>query len=130
MNTQIEGRKVQINKPQTEVYTFLSEPGNFKSIMPEDVKRFEAGEDWFLFELKGIPAVKMKVAELTPNEQIRLTSASDKFNFELVGHFNDVNGGTEAQLVFQGDFNPMLKMMVTKPLTNFINVLTDQLEKL
>lgn len=130
MNTNIEGREVTINKSREDVFNHLSIPANFKDIMPEDVKRFEAGDDWFLFELKGIPAVKMKVAELNAPSTIKLKSASDKLTFELVGNLEEAGEQTKAQLQFQGDFNPMLKMMVTKPLTNFLGKLSDQLEQL
>ncbi len=130
MNTKIEGREVNIAKSREDVFARLSIPANFKDIMPEDVKRFEAGDDWFLFELKGIPAVKMKVAELNAPESITLKSASDKLDFQLVGTLAEDGDHTKARLNFQGDFNPMLKMMVTKPLTNFLGKLTDQLEKL
>lgn len=130
MNTRIEGREVTINKPRQTVYDHLSIPANFKDIMPEDVNRFEAGDDWFLFELKGIPAVKMKVAELNTPESITLKSASDKLTFQLVGTLTEDGDNTKARLNFEGDFNPMLKMMVSKPLTNFLGKLSDQLEKL
>lgn len=130
MNTNIEGRRVHIAKPRTEVFEYLSVPANFNSIMPDDVQRFESGDDWFLFELKGLPAVKMKVASTTPNESIVLKSASDKLEFELVGNLADENDGTSAQLQFHGNFNAMLKMMVTKPLTNFLGKLSDKLEQL
>lgn len=130
MNTNIEGRKVIIRKPVSEVYNHLSKPVNFRDIMPDDVNRFEAGDDWFLFELKGIPAVKMKIAEMVQNEKVVLKSASDKLNFELVGILSDEGEATGAQLQFHGDFNPMLKMMVTKPLTNFLGKLSDKLEQL
>ncbi|NVK28274.1 MAG: SRPBCC family protein [Flavobacteriia bacterium] len=130
MNTQIEGREVVINKKQEDVFNHLSVPANFKDIMPEDVKSFEAGDDWFIFELKGVPAVKMKVAELNAPNSIVLKSASDKLSFELVGNLEEAGDQTKARLNFRGDFNPMLKMMVTKPLTNFLGKLSDQLEKL
>jgi hypothetical protein len=36
---------------------------------------------------------------------------------------------SEAYLVFNGDVNSFLKMMVEKPLTNFFNALSAKLEK-
>lgn len=130
MNTHIEGREVVINKSRQDVFNHLKTPANFKDIMPEDVNRFEAGDDWFLFELKGLPAVKMKMSEIVEPESITLSSASDKLTFQLVGTLEDAGDQTKARLNFDGDFNPMLKMMVTKPLTNFLGKLSDQLEKL
>jgi len=37
---------------------------------------------------------------------------------------------SEVQLEFKGDFNPMMAMMVKKPLTTFIETLTENMSKL
>lgn len=128
MNTAIEGKKVRIERPRSEVYKHLSDPGNFGDIMPDDVVKFEAGDDWFIFGLKGIPEVKLKIDKLSPEDQIVLKSASDKLQFELIANFEALGEATEAQLHFKGNFNPMLKMMVTRPLTNFMEKLSDKLK--
>lgn len=130
MNTNIEGREVVIHEPEKRTFKFLSHPYNFNSLMPEEVQKFEAGEDWFLFGLKGMPEVKMKVSEIVPDERITLKSASDKLPFELHCYFKEDGENTRAQLKFAGQFNMMLKMMVEKPLRTFIDKLTDNLEKL
>ena len=52
MNTKIEGREVIIHEPEPRIFKFLSHTYNFKSLMPEEVQKFEAGADWFLFGLK------------------------------------------------------------------------------
>lgn len=130
MNTKIDGREVIIHEPEPRTFKFLSKPYNFNSLMPEEVQKFEAGDDWFLFMLKGMPEVKMKVSEIVQDEKIVLKSASDKIPFELICHFTKEGENTRAQLKFAGQFNMMLKMMVEKPLRSFLDKLTDNLEKL
>ena len=77
-----------------------------------------------------MPEVKMVVSEVVEDERIVLKSSSDKLNFELRCDFAKEGENTRAQLKFAGQFNAMLKMMVTKPLKNFLDKLTDNLEKL
>ncbi|MCT4624598.1 MAG: SRPBCC family protein [Schleiferiaceae bacterium] len=130
MNTVIKEREVVIHEPLDKTFEFLSHPRNFNSLMPPEVKKFEAGEDWFLFALGAMPEVKMKLSEVKPNELIKLRSASDKLDFELLCHFKQHEDHAHAWLEFQGQFNMMMKMMVEKPLKAFLKTLTDNLEKL
>ncbi len=130
MNLQIKEREIVIQEPIDKLFTFLSHPYNFNSLMPPEVKKFEAGEDWFLFALGAMPEVKMKVAEVKENELIRLRSASDKLDFELLCHFEQQENHEHVWLEFQVQFNMMMKMMVEKPLKAFLKTLTDNMEKL
>ncbi|MDX5404946.1 MAG: SRPBCC family protein [Bacteroidota bacterium] len=130
MNTVIEGDKVTIQKSQKEVFDILSVPANFSRIMPDDVAKFEAGDNWFIFGLKGMPEVKLVVRETESPSKVVLGSASDKLDFQLVGKFEDHEDQTIAQLLFEGQFNPMLKMMVERPLRNFLQKLTEKLSSL
>ena len=62
---------------------------------------------------------------------IVLGAASSKLSFSLSGSIEATSKTTsDVQLLFEGDFNPMMAMMVKKPLTSFIETLTDNLETL
>lgn len=128
MNLKIEGDVIPLKKSPQELFDYFSIPSNFSHLMPDDIGKFEAGEDWFVFGLKGMPDVKLKVADLVPGKEINLVSASDKIPFSLKATFEESETGTNAQLNFQGDFNPMLKMMVERPLKNFLGKLTEKLK--
>ena len=65
------------------------------------------------------------------DKEVVLKSASSSLDFALTGAMNPLNENqTEVQLLFEGKFNPFIKMMVEKPLQNFINSLTDKIEQL
>ena len=98
--------------------------------MPESLQKFEAREDGFKFGLKGMPEIALKIESVTP-EKVTLSSASSSLEFSLKGMMNPLNESqTEVQLLFEGQFNPFIKMMVEKPLKNFIDALTDKIERL
>ena len=98
--------------------------------MPDSLQSFETRDNGFKFSLKGMPEIALKVEEVSDN-QIVLKSASSSLDFALRGAMSPVNDSqTEVQLLFDGNFNPFIKMMVEKPLQNFINSLTDNIEKL
>ena len=104
---------------------------NYESLMPDSVERFKAYDDEFKFGLKGLPEVKLKWADGTANEKIVLKSAGSSIEFELVGTMtaNDA-GGSDIQLSFQGSLNPMLEMMVSKPLKQFLADLIEKIAQL
>lgn len=127
MNTTIEGPQIVVAKSPEEIFQFLANPANFESLMPEDVAKFESGPDWFIFGLKGMPEVKLRIKEQMPHQSITLEAASSKLEFELKGLIQPDGAGAKVQLLFEGQFNPMLKMMVERPLRNFIEKLSEKI---
>ena len=126
----LEGRKIVVNKSVAELKELLKKPQDYEQLMPESLQKFEAREDGFKFSLKGMPEIALKIEDVT-DQQVILKSASSSLDFALTGTMNPVSEQqTEVQLLFEGKFNPFIKMMVEKPLQNFINSLTDQIEKL
>ena len=124
----LEGRKIIINKPVAEIVELLKVPENYEQLMPESLQKFEARDNGFKFSLKGMPEIALQLGEIT-NEKAVLSSASSSLEFELVTNFTVISEDkTEAQMFFEGKFNPFIKMMVEKPLQNFMNALTDKIE--
>ncbi|NOR28240.1 MAG: SRPBCC family protein [Lutibacter sp.] len=127
----LESKKAIINKSQKEYFDFLCNLKNFEQLMPENTDKFEVDGDSFIFSLKGMPEIRLVVKEKNEFDKITLGAASSKLNFSLTAIINEVSSTTcETQLLFDGDFNPMMAMMVKKPLQNFIDTLTEQAEKL
>ena len=126
----IEGNKVAVSKSAKEIFDFLAEFKNFEQLMPAEVQKFEADETSFVFGIKGMPDVRLiKKSEVEPT-QIILEGASSKLPVELKADIAENGDSSEVQLTFNGDFNPMIKMMVQKPLKKFIETLTENIAKL
>lgn len=126
----LEGRKIIVNKSVSELTQMLKNPQDYEHLMPEGLQKFEASESGFKFALKGMPEIALKIDEVS-EQQVVLKSASSSLDFALKGAMNPINENqTEVQLLFEGNFNPFIKMMVEKPLQNFINSLTDKIEQL
>jgi len=126
----LEGRKIIVNKSVNELVEMLKNPEDYKNLMPDSLQSFEVRDNGFKFSLKGMPEIALNIDGITENEVV-LRSASSSLDFALRGAMNSINETqTEVQLLFEGKFNPFIKMMVEKPLQNFINALTDNIEKL
>lgn len=126
----LEGRKIIVNKSTSEIVKLLENPEDYRSLMPESLQSFEVRDNGFKFSLKGMPEIALTLEEVS-EQQVILKSASSSLDFQLKGVMNPITAEqTEIQLLFDGKFNPFIKMMVEKPLQNFINSLTDNIEKI
>jgi len=126
----LESPKVKIDKSKEEIYNYLNKVENFKDIMPENIDKFEASDNSFLFALKGMPEIRLKLIEQDSKNQVVLGSASDKFPFTLTANIEGLNNeSSEVQLIFDGQFNTMMAMMVKSPLQKFIDTLITNIGK-
>jgi len=127
----IEGKKVLIAKSSKEAYNFFMTLENFELLMPTSTEKFEVEGDSFLFGLKGMPEIRLVLGNSIEYSKVSLGAASSKLSFTLEANILSISdSSSEVQLQFDGDFNPMMAMMVKKPLTNFIDTLTENIAKL
>ena len=126
----IEGNKVILEKSQETLFDFFSDLNNFGKIMPENINKFEVDGDSFLFGLPGMPEIRMVLKEKTPFSNITLGAASSKLPFTLAANITIIEANkSEVQLSFVGEFNAMMAMMIKKPLTSFVETLTENIMK-
>lgn len=127
----LESKKTIINKSQKEFFEFISNLENFRQLMPENIEKFEVDGESFIFSLKGMPEIRLVVKEKQEFDKIILGAASSKLNFTLITEISEISENScETQLLFEGDFNPMMAMMVKKPLQKFIDTLSEKAENL
>ncbi|MFG4001959.1 SRPBCC family protein [Flavobacterium aquidurense] len=128
----LESPKVTVQKSAQDLFDLLTDVKNFEKLMPENIAKFEViGEDAFIFGLKGMPEIKLKMKEKTAPNKIVLGAASDKLPFTLVSNIESVSASESAvQLQFEGEFNPMMAMMIKGPISKFIETLATNMTKL
>tara|TARA_R110002072_G_scaffold138716_1_gene282132 strand:+ start:105 stop:500 length:396 start_codon:yes stop_codon:yes gene_type:complete len=127
----LESPKISVEKSPQDIFNFLSDIKNFESLMPENISKFEVlDDDKFLFALKGMPEIILKKKEAIPPNKIVLGAAGGKIDFALIANIIEIDQKTsEVQLAFNGDFNPMMAMMIKKPITKFIETLVTSIPK-
>lgn len=127
----LESPKKTVNKSSKELYELLTHVENFKQIMPSSIEKFEAVEDSFVFALKGMPEIRLVLKEKEPYHKIVLGAASSKLPFTLTAQIDELSDSQSAvQLFFDGEFNPMMAMMLKGPLSKFIDSLSENMGNL
>ncbi|CAA9199805.1 SRPBCC family protein [Flavobacterium collinsii] len=128
----LESPKVTVQKSAQDLFDLLTDVKNFEKLMPDNIAKFEViGEDAFIFGLKGMPEIKLKMKEKTAPSKIVLGAASDKLPFTLTSNIDSVSDSESAvQLFFEGEFNAMMAMMIKGPISKFIETLANNMTKL
>ena len=76
-----------------------------------------------------MPEIALEVKEIVSPELVRLGAKSDKIPFDLSAHISEQADHTStAYLEFEGEFNPMMAMMIKGPITKFLQTLSDNLK--
>jgi len=128
----IESPHELINTGSEVIFEFLSDMNNFKELFPQDkIENWTATNDTCTFKIKGMTDIGLKRVASTPNSLIYLDSYGKvPFKFALNIYLEErQDKNTEAYLIFDGDVNPFMKMMLEKPLTKFFNGVVSKLKE-
>jgi hypothetical protein len=125
----LETPYVTVAKSPAELQAVFADPPQLKSMMPEGVERFIAHERGFEFGLKGLPPVTLEKTEDRPDATV-WNSVAGPLKFSLTCEMTPEGSGTRARVVFNGEVNAMMRMMIERPLQNFLNQLAEKLKDL
>jgi hypothetical protein len=128
----LESPKTSVDQSAQYLFDSLSDVKNFEKLMPDSIAKFEVlGEDSFLFGLQGMPEIKLKMKEKIAPSILVLGAASDKLPFTLTAKIDAISENkSEVQLIFDGEFNAMMAMMIKGPISKFIETLSLNMNKL
>jgi hypothetical protein len=128
----LESPKVNVEKSAEYLFNALTDVKNFEKLMPDNIAKFEVlDENAFIFGLKGMPEIKLKMKEKVAPNKIVLGAASDKLPFTLTANILSVSeNSSEVKLDFEGEFNAMMAMMIKGPISKFIETLAQNMSKL
>ncbi len=121
-----------IKQDAEKLFVFLTNLNNFKDLLPPQVKNWQSTETWCTFEIEGTASLGFEINEKTPDSFIRYKEyGKSPFPFFLNIQMNEVSiFETRVGMDFEADLNPMMKMMLKKPLTNLLNLMVDKLNEL
>ncbi len=130
-NTIIESTRVNLKSSPEEVFKFLEDFNNMKQLLPKDkISDWKSNFDSCSFKIQNAATIPLDKESVEANTRINIIGGEKApFKFTLVAHINETADGCEAYLVFDGDINPFLKMMVVKPLTNLFNFMAERLDR-
>lgn len=127
----IESKKVEIKRNVEFVYEYLADFTHFSMVANDKIENFKATQDRCSFTIKGMTDMGLKIISRMPNESITISNDTDvpssmPLNFLIIFEFERVEPYVSRVIVkMELDANPMIAMMVKKPLEKFVNSLAD-----
>jgi hypothetical protein len=121
--------KREINSTPEKLFNFLGELENLGLIMPQQVEEWQSDGEECSFYVKNLGHLGLKKgkADFTQRMVFSATEHS-KVKFDLIFILEKAETYL-AGFEIDAAINPMLEMMARRPLTNFVNILTENLVK-
>ena len=122
--------EVKVNLSAEMLYVKLSNLNNLKDILPSEITDFQSTEDSCSFKMGGMPKITLVIAEKTPFSKIVLQAENSQIPFSLECDISQNGENCKALLEVNAELNMMMKMMLEKPLTNFLNAIAKRLSQI
>jgi carbon monoxide dehydrogenase subunit G len=125
----IESTKVHVQASPATVTAFLSNAENIIHLLPQDqITDWKATPSECSFKVQGGVLISLVQNGTDGEDKIRLKSgAKSPFPFQLTLHVIAKGEETEGYIVFDGEVNAFLKMLVQKPLTALFEMMSQNL---
>lgn len=119
-----------VNAPINSVFEFLAQPANIEKLLPADkISDFTSDEHGCMFKVQGGFSISLVYADQHAPTLIRMKSgAKAPFDYQLAIHLEEKENATSGYLLFNGEVNMFLKMMVEKPLIGLFNYMSRKLQ--
>jgi carbon monoxide dehydrogenase subunit G len=131
MSKVINSDAVTINRPQADIFNFISDFNNFGHLMPEQVVNYQSQTDSCSFEIKGLATLGLRIIEKIPYSKVTMKGEGKlPFDFKFI-YASDIVTDTSAEIVLtiDADMNAFMAMMAASPLQNFVNMLAAKLKE-
>jgi len=129
--TTFNSEQVSIARSNRIIFDFLSDFNNFRELMPAQVSDWQSDTESCSFNIQNMATLGMRYEFKKPFDHIKIVSEGNSpFSFNLQCFLEPANeNSTNVALQLNADLNMMLKMIASKPLANFINILAVKLKE-
>jgi carbon monoxide dehydrogenase subunit G len=127
--SKITSQTVTLNTPIQAIFEFLSNLNNYNQLLPADnISEFTSSEDACSFKVQNAYQIGLEKHQVNaPNSIVLNSSANSPIKFQLTIHIAESNAQTSTYLDCDAELNPILKMMVEKPLKNLFDYMANKL---
>jgi hypothetical protein len=127
-----ESRSGKLTCSAVDVYTFVTNIRNFERFVPRGtISNWMADRESCSFDVAMIGTVSLRLAEKEKYKKVVYNGdALKKNDFILeLGIISSAANTSEVKVTLNADLNPMLKMMASKPIAQFLEMLVNEMEK-
>ncbi len=112
------------------IYNFLSDFNNFEKLMPEQVTNWKSSHSTCSFTIQGMADISMKIENTVQDEKVHMKSEEAPFDFDMISYLTKIDTDqTRVRIELEANINPMMLMMVKRPLQNLVNIMVEKLKE-
>lgn len=114
-----------------EMFAFISDIRNFERFIPsESVSEWEASSDSCSFRVPKMGKVNLRIVQVEKPELVAYKgNALGNNDFDLVVHIRrNASDKADVKVALNTELNPMMKMIASKPIGQFLEMLVDRME--
>lgn len=129
--TNFESPLKTIQASSEKIFTFLGNFNNFENLVPSEISNWKSSENECSFSIQSMISLSMEIQIREPYHLIVMKSkGSNIFDFFIRIYISAINENeSTARVVFEADLNPMMAMLATKPLENFVKLVVEKLKE-
>ena len=131
MEVKVESKVGKLNSDCDRIYDFLSDCNNFRQFATGDkVKYWQSDCNACSFTVEGAGNVEFRIVERLPGELIKFSieNAQAEEMFLWIQLKSVSPGDTRVKLTTKLNVNPVMKMLISKPLKNGLDKIVEMLE--
>lgn len=126
---QVNGKTINVKAKDRDIFNKLCNLSYFEKFLPEQVKDWEAGEDYCQFSIPGITTIKLSIAEKIEYSKISYAASNDKnIPVSIVIYLEGKEDGTDIHADIDAEIPIFLSAMVKKPLQNLVDMIADRVK--
>ncbi len=127
---QIKGEPIEIENSAEHIFNFLNDFNNFESLMPEQIANWESATDTCSFEINNMATIQLRIVEREQDRFIKMISeGKSPFPIQLNSRLENTGEKlTKFYFEIDAEVNPMISMMVKKPLENLVEIMGKKLK--
>ena len=123
------GKTINVKAKDQDIFAKLCNLSYFEKFLPEQIKDWEAGEDYCQFSIPGITSIKLSIAEKNEFSKISYAASNDKnipVNIDI--YMEGKDDGTDIHAEIDAEIPVFLSAMVKKPLQNLVDMIADRVK--
>ena len=124
----VSGKNIHVRASNRDIYDKLCNLSYFEKFLPEQVKDWEAGEDYCQFAIPGVATMRLTIAEKTESKIVYTASNAKNIPVSIAIFMDGKEDGTDLHADIDAEVPIFLNALVKKPLQNLVDMIADRVK--
>ena len=124
----VSGKTIHVQASNHEIYDKLCNLSSFEKFLPDQVKDWEAGEDYCQFAIPGVATMRLTIAEKSESKIVYTASNDKNIPVSIAIFMEGKDDGTDLHADIDAEIPIFLNALVHKPMQNLVDVIADRIK--